>query len=317
MKNRILVLICFAALAAQPVFSQSVGTTVFEFLRSQYSARGAAMANNLVAVQGDVNAAAYNPAVLSTVTEPQWTINFTDHLLDFQAGQLGYAFQKGQLGTIGFGLIYFDYGDFEETDLFGEETGRSFGASEFALSATISNQLGPGFDYGVSAKFIYSSLEEYNASGIALDGGIIFRPSYISDFQVGVSVSNIGFMLDNYTETEDKLPLMVRLGFAKKLAHLPLMFMASLNDISQQTGDNLDILKRFSVGGEFDVSDAVKFRIGYDNGVNQSIKSLGTRSFSGISAGLGIAYKRFRLDYAFANYGELGTQNRIGVTGGL
>ena len=132
MKNRILALICFTALAAQPVFSQSVGTTVFEFLRSQYSARGAAMANNLVAVQGDVNAAAYNPAVLSTVTEPQWTINFTDHLLDFQAGQLGYAFQKGQLGTIGFGLIYFDYGDFEETDLFGEETGRSFGASEFA-----------------------------------------------------------------------------------------------------------------------------------------------------------------------------------------
>jgi hypothetical protein len=296
---------------------QSVGTTAFEFLRNQYSARGAAMANNLVAIQGDINAMLVNPAVLSTVVEPQWTLNYADHLLDFQAGQAAYALRSAKWGTVGFGLQYFDYGNFNETDEFGEQTGNSFGASEFAVSATLANQLAPGYDYGVSVKFIYSSLENFSASGIAFDGGLIYRPSFISDFQVGVSVSNVGFMLSSYTDKDESMPLLVRLGVAKKLAHLPLLFTVSLNDLSAQTGDNLDIIKRFSIGGEFDISEALKFRIGYDNGVNRSVKSLDTRSFSGLSAGLGVHYKQFRLDYAFVNYGELGTQNRLGITGGL
>ncbi len=299
-------------------WGQSAGTTGFEFLKAQYSARGAALANNMVAIQGDINAIFYNPAVLSAIQNSQWTINYTDHLLDFQAGQLVYGLKSNKLGTLAFGLLYFNYGDFQETDQFGDFTGRDFSATEFALATSSSNNLGEGFQYGLNVKFIYSSLDNFNASGLAFDGGIIYAPSGISDFNIGISLSNLGFILSDYTPTADeKMPLYLRFGLSKRLEHLPLTLLASLNDITLKTESNSDILKRFSIGGEFDISTAVKLRLGYDNGVNQSVKVTGERSFSGFSAGLGIHWKKLRLDYAYSTYGDLGAQNRLGISGGF
>ncbi len=306
-----ILLFCFTL----PLWGQSAGTTVFEFLKTQYSARGAAMANNMVAIRGDINAMFYNPAVLSGLTEGQWTANYVDHLLDLQAGQILYGRKSGKFGTLGIGLLYFNYGSFDETDEFGEATGRDFGATEMALGASVSNELGEGFEYGFNAKLIYSSLDDYSSSGLAFDGGIIYSPDFINDFHFGVSVTNLGFILSSYTDAKQKMPLFVRLGFSKKLEHLPLLFTASLNDLTLNTGETADIIKRFSLGGEFDISKVIRFRLGYDNGINQSVKPLSGRSFGGVSAGLGILWKKFRIDYAYSEFGDLGAQNRFGITG--
>lgn len=314
---RICIFLCALGISGM-VWGQSVGTTTFEFLKTQYSARGAAMANNLLAVKGDVNGMFINPAVLASIQDPQWSINYADHLLDFQAGQLAYTRRLEKFGTVAIGLLYFNYGNFEETNVFGELTGREFSASEFSLAASLANTLGEGFDYGVNVKFIYSSLDNYSASGFAIDAGLFYTAPYLSGAQFGFSISNLGFLLSNYTSaSNDKLPLYVRFGFAKRLAHLPLLFTVSLNDLTLKTGDSMDILKRFSLGGEFDISKVVKLRLGYDNGINRDVKPLEGRSFGGLSAGLGIYWKSFRLDYAFSTYGDLGTLNRLGITGSL
>lgn len=299
------------------LYGQSAGTTIFEFLKTQYSARSAAMGNNLIAVKGDVNGMFINPAVLAGGDEQQWGLNYVDHLLDFQAGQLSYVRPTQALGNIGLGLIYFNYGDFDETDVFGDKTGNTFSASEFALAATIANSLGDGFDYGLNLKYIYSSLESYNASGLAIDAGLTYSFPYVDDLLFGINISNLGLVLDNYTEADGKMPIFMRIGFAKKLAHLPLLFTASLNDLTLQTEKSADFIKRFSIGGEFDVNEYFKLRIGYDNNINQSVKPLEGSAFAGISAGLGIFWQRFRLDYAFGSYGGLGTQNRLGISGTL
>ncbi len=314
-RSMLSIIILFTACSS--VFAQSAGTTIFNFLKEQYSARGAAMANNLIAVKGDVNAIYYNPAVLSGIDGEQWTLNYVDHLLDFQAGQVAYTRQHNSLGNLAVGLIYFNYGDFDETDEFGDKTGSTFGATEFALGATIANTLGDGFDYGLNLKYVFSSLDSYNASGMAIDAGLIYTFPYVDDLQFGINISNLGFVLDTYQEAEGKMPLYMRVGFSKKLAHLPLMFMASLNDLTLKTDNSSDVIKRFSLGGEFDVNENFKLRIGYNNGVNQNVKPLEGTAFAGISAGLGILWRKFRLDYAFSTYGGLGNLNRLGVTGTL
>lgn len=315
MKPLVKISIFLSFLFACPLFSQSVGTTSFNFLKMQYSPRGAAMGSNLIAVKGDVNSIFYNPASLSAITDRQYAINYVDHLLDFQGGQLAYSHPTQRFGKLSLGLIYFSYGDFEETNEFGEETGRQFSASEFALAVSIANILGEGFDYGINVKFIYSSLESFNASAVAVDGGLIYTISQLENLQLGLTVSNLGFTIDNYTSFEEKMPLFLRFGFAKRLAHLPLLFTGSINDLSLETGDFWDRLRRFSIGGEFDVSEIIKLRLGYDNDVNRSVKPLGGRNFGGLNAGLGILWKKFRLDYAYSAYGDLGSQNRLGVTG--
>jgi hypothetical protein len=300
-----------------PVFGQSAGTTSFEFLRSQYSPRGAAMGGNLIAVKGDIQATLYNPAALSGNTNRLWSASYADHLLDFQAGYLAYAQPNKNLGNLSAGLLYFNYGSFDATDEFGDKTGRTFSASEFALVLGMSNTLGEGFDYGLNLKYIYSSLDNFNASAVALDAGLFYDVRMWQNFQIGVSLLNLGATLDNYTSQKEKLPVMLQLGFAKRLEHLPLLFTGSLNDLAASEENFTDRFQRFALGGEFDISEVIKFRLGYQNEVNQSVKPIGRTILSGFSLGLGIFWHEFRLDYAYSNFGDLGSQNRIGISGQL
>ena len=298
-----------------PLISQSAGTTSFEFLRTQYSPRGAAMGGNLMAVSNDLQAVLYNPAALSGNGKRLWDINFVDHLIDFKAGQLSYAQPINRIGNFYSSLQYFSYGSFNETDEFGDVTGRTFGASEFALSFGIGNHLGSGFDYGVGLKYLYSSLDNYNASAIAIDAGLLYEVPWMKDLTLGFSMLNFGTTLDNYTSQKEKLPLILQIGFAKKLEHLPLLLAGSFQDLALGSDDVVDYLKRFAIGGEFDISEIIKFRLGYQNQVNQAVKPIGRTILSGFSLGLGVLWKDFRFDYAYTNYGDLGSQNRLGISG--
>ena len=297
------------------VIAQSAGTTSFEFLRAQYSPRGAAMGGNLMAISDDIQAILYNPAALSGNGSRIWDINFVDHLIDFKAGQLSYAQPIRKLGNFYSSLIYFSYGQFDETDEFGDMTGRTFGASEFALSFGISNALGKGFDYGVGFKYLYSSLENYNASAIALDAGLMYQVQWIDDLSLGISLLNLGGTIDNYTSQNEKLPLILQFGFSKRLAHLPLLLTGSFQDLATGSDDIVDYLKRFAIGGEFDINEIIKFRLGYQNQINQAVKPIGRTILSGFSLGLGVNWRDFRFDYAYTNFGDLGSQNRLGISG--
>ena len=315
MKSLIRYLLIALLFTFSGALGQSAGTTAFEFLRSQYSPRGAAMGGNLYAIKQDLQAVLYNPAALSGSTVRQWSINYVDHLLDFQGGYLTYAQPNRYLGNVNAALIYFNYGSFQETNEFGEQTGRTFGASEFALSLGFSNTLGEGFDYGLGVKLIHSVIEKYNASAVALDAGLLYTAAALDNLQIGVSLLNLGVPLDNYTGHKEKLPIMLNAGFSKRLAHLPLLLSGSLYDLTASEEVFADRFKRFAVGGEFEVSKIVRLRLGYQNEVNRSVKPLTRNIFNGFSMGLGIFWNQFRLDYAYSNYGELGSQNRLGVTG--
>ncbi|MCK4894934.1 MAG: PorV/PorQ family protein [Calditrichia bacterium] len=295
--------------------SQSAGTTSFEFLKSQYSPRGAAMGGNLMAVSGDIQALLYNPATLASNTNRLWDINYIDHLIDFKAGQLSYAQPMKTIGNFYTTLFYFNYGEFNETDEFGDQTGRTFNAAEFALSAGMSNHLGEGFDYGLGIKYLYSSLESYNASAIALDAGLMYTVPLVEDLTLGLSLLNFGMTLDNYTSHQERLPLVLQFGFSKRLAHLPLLLTGSFQDMAVSGDKVTDYLKRFAIGGEFDISEIIKFRLGYQNQINQDVKPIGRTVLSGFSLGLGINWRQFRFGYSYSNFGDLGSQNRLGISG--
>lgn len=298
-------------------FSQSAGTTSFEFLRSQYCARGAGMGGNLMAIKGDINAMLYNPAALSGNNEQLWSVNYIDHLIDFNAGNISYAQPFRNWGNFSVALLYFNYGNFDETNEFGEVTGRTFSASEFALNIGYSNKLGAGFDYGLGIKYIYSSLENFNSSAIALDAGLIYSVPGVRDLTLGVTLLNLGTTIDSYTDYKDRLPLILQIGLAKRLEHLPLLITGSFQDLSSGKDGITDQLTRFSLGGEFDISEIIKFRLGYQNEINQDVKPLGRTILSGFSLGLGIYWRQFRLDYSYSNFGDLGNQNRISISGSI
>jgi hypothetical protein len=137
----------------------------------------------------------------------------------------------------------------------------------------------------------------------------------MKDLTLGFSMLNFGTTLDNYTSQKEKLPLILQVGFAKKLEHLPLLLTGSFQDLALGSDDVVDYLKRFALGGEFDISEIIKFRLGYQNQVSQAVKPIGRTILSGFSLGLGVLWQDFRFDYAYTNYGDLGSQNRLGISG--
>lgn len=275
------------------------------------------MGGNLMAVTGDIQAILYNPASLAGNTNRLWDINYVDHLIDFKAGQLSYSQPMKKIGNFYTTLLYFNYGEFNETDEFGDQTGQTFSAAEFALSAGMSNHLGEGFDYGLGIKYLYSSLESYNASAIALDAGLMYTVPGTKDLTLGLSLLNLGMTLDNYTSHQERLPVVLQFGFSKRLAHLPLLLSGSLQDMAVSGDKVTDYLKRFAIGGEFDISEIIKFRLGYQNQINQDVKPIGRTVLSGFSLGLGINWRQFRFGYSYSNFGDLGSQNRLGISGTL
>ena len=101
------------------------------------------------------------------------------------------------------------------------------------------------------------------------------------------------------------------------MAHLPLEISLSLNDITQQADTFADYFKRFSIGGEFRVSEMLRLRLGYDYDLHDGLTNSTDEKFGGLAGGAGVVWKQFRFDYAYSNLSVLGNIHRFGFSGTL
>lgn len=286
------------------------GNPVFEFLRIPVNARAAALGGTFVTVRNDPTIMFYNPGGLSTIEHPSASAGFVKHLLDINAGYVTYAQSYDDLGTFSAGVVYLNAGSFERTDKFAQSTG-SFGAADLAVSVGYANTY-DNLHYGASAKVIYSYIDTYNASGLALDVGAQY---YIPDQQVslGISVLNLGTQLSSYGEQTEPLPLDVKIGVSKKLEHLPLTVMLNFHKLTEEQEDFLSHFRSFSLGGEFQFSDVFRARVGYNNEMRRELKIGTTAGLAGFAAGFGLNISSYALDYAFTSFGKIGAMHRVSL----
>jgi len=292
-------------------------TSGFEYLRTDFSPRTTAMSGAFVAVYGDLSAMFVNPAGLASVDQKQFTFNYTNYLLDISGGMAAYAQRFESLGVLSIGLVYMNYGEFQQTDEDANLMGNTFSANDIALGLGIANRLDDHFSYGLNFKYAFSQIYDYNASAVAIDFGLIYAAPFEENLNIALSVTNVGSNFKYYESTKEALPLSIGLGFSKILAHLPLEIAASLNDINVQADDFVGRIKRFSIGGEFRLSELLRLRLGYNNGLNRNFAETGNEKFGGISGGLGIYWKNMRFDYAYSSFSLLGGVHRFGITGSL
>lgn len=286
--------------------------TAFDFLRLDISPRAASLAGAFVSNTDDPNVIFYNPAGLNLIKGQQASFSYLKHLLDINSASLSYSRDVKGIGRISGAVAYINYGRFTKADEFGNKNGE-FGAADLAFVAGYSNILGKNFYYGASVKFIYSGIADRNSTAAAMDVGLLY---YLPDsrWSFGFSALNAGFQLSSYAGIKEKLPLDVRLGASKTLAHLPFTFYFSLNKLNESTVNFKERLKFFSLGGELRISKVLRFRFGFDNEKRQELKIGTTAGLAGFNFGIGIKIKRYRFDYAFSSLGEIGSLHRMGVT---
>ena len=308
--------IVFILMLNLPLYAGDGRTSGFEFLRTDFSPRTAAMSRSFQTIRGDIGTVFTNPAGMIFSESQQFAFYYSNYLLDINGGLAGYARPIQGLGVMTIAVVYFDYGTMDATNEFAEKTG-TFSAYDLALSAGLSNHLGGNFSYGINLKYAFSKLENYNASAIAADFGLLYNVPFDQNMYLGVTLLNVGTNFETYAGSKEPLPLSLNVGISKTLAHLPLEWAISLKDLNEPRDDFWDYFKEFSIGGEFRISEALRLRLGYNNGLNHDLKANNTQRFGGLSLGLGIKWAKYRLDYSYSNYGTLGSIHRIGIKGSL
>jgi len=290
----------------------SFSQNTYEFLRIDKSPRAAALAGSFVSNNDDANVIFYNPAGIRFLKGQPISFSFLKHLLDINSASLAYSHEIKGIGRLSAGIEYINYGDFTEADQFGNRTGE-FGAGEFAFLIGYANELSNNFYYGANIKFIYSSISDRSSSGLAFDLGLHYTiPD--KNWNFGFSILNLGSQISSYYDTREDLPLDIRLGLSKKLEHVPLHFFVSINKLNEKQDNFGGYFKQFTVGGEFNLSKVVKFRLGYDNEKRKELKIGTTAGLAGFSFGLGIIISEYNFDYALSSMGSIGSLHRIGIS---
>lgn len=317
------------------------GRNSFPFLNSMYSARSAGLGSDLITISdNDIGLTNANPALLSEKHVRELQINQALTPAGGQLGMVSYGLNS-KLGVFSPVIRFQNYGGFQGTDEFGNETNK-FSAIDYTIGVNYGKQLGKVLRIGFGLHLIGSHLENYSSLGVCGIFGANYKHQ-TKDFSASFVVKNIGYQLISYTES-DRLPLPaeVQAGLSFKLKHAPfrisvlghhLNYWKILYDdpslqpsIDGLTGDTIPVQRpgfgqnlasHFSYALELLASDNIHFRTGFDYMRRSQMKLLDRPGLSGFSFGIGIKVKKIKIDYGILLVSKAGQNHFIGLSTNL
>ncbi|MFN0158568.1 MAG: PorV/PorQ family protein [Bacteroidota bacterium] len=303
MRNKCIVIVAIALLSLQFAIA-GVGESGFSFLKLGISGQAVAMSDATSAHVSGAAATFYNPAGLVQAEHPddgtQLLFMHKEWIQDARTQFLGVRSSLGDESAFGISLNNTTVSEIEIRRRPGAAEG-TFTARNFSLGVSYAQMFGENISGGVTAKFLYEKLLVDEASGFAFDIGTqIVTP--IEGLAVGATIANIGSVSKLRTESST-LPTYARVGPA---------YHMEIPDISSAVLIAADLIHIFpdgvslvGVGGEISFQQMIAVRTGYQ---------LGSEA-RGFSAGVGVTYGMFTLDYAFAPLSnDLGSTHTIALS---
>jgi len=319
-----------------------VGTTAGNFLELGYDPRGIAMGSAVVSSVDNLSAILWNPAGLSYMNTNQALFAVQPWLVDTYTYLAAAGMSVPSIGNFAVGLMGINYGEMEVTTLdLQEGTGETFTPADMAVSVSYARLLTTWFAFGVSLKYIYSSIYHTSAHAVAMDLGTIIQTGFLAGgntsrgLKIGMSLYNYGTRLryrgldllrsldiapdeaGNYkdvqveyrTESWD-LPLIFRIG----ASYTPLLrtnqkFVLAVNALHANNNSetvNLGAEYLFGIPGKVSIA----LRAGYRGLFMEDSEfglALGFGILKHISTKGGIQF-----DYAYRDIGILGSANVMG-----
>ena len=275
------------------------GSKGLSFLKVGLGARAAALGGAYVAAADDATGPLWNPAGLTAVDGPELVFVHSQWFQDVRSEFVGGAVKNGENG-FGFGFLMSTVGEIEQR---APETGKligTFSAYDIALSGAYARKVRDEVSLGLTLKVLYEKMYVYSSSGIALDLGVRIAPG-IDDLSVGAVLQNIGRM-GAMRDEETPLPFTAKAGVAYCVGAESLKGTLLLTaDISKAS----DYWTTVHTGLEYRLDRRLALRGGCSFGQDE-------RSFS---AGIGLAFNIYRLDYAYAPFDlDLGDTHRVGFS---
>lgn len=313
--------------------------TGMKFLSVSVDARASAIGSAMTAeLSGSSVSMFYNPASMGFMPGRMSAAAASiSYIADIGYTQASIAFRPGSsanYGVVGVSIVSVDYGDFIRTVRANNDDGfietgtysptamavglgyaRSFG-DRFSAGANIKlafQDFGTGF--ATSQNFdsgVIATTEDYSTRTVAYDFGIVYATGFES-LVIGMSARNFA-QEQIYVRERFELPLTFQIGMSMNLIDLtsinPDMHSIQLHVDAQRPRDFSEHIR---FGMEYTFMDMVSLRGGFEQ--------LGASEEQGFSAGAGLRYAfggfNVGADYAYTDFGELGTVNRVGLQIGL
>jgi len=325
--------------------AQTSGKNVYDFLTIPTSPRAAALGGSAMAINdGDITLANDNPALLSTKTDGQFAMEYTNYVADINMGYTSYAKNYKKFGMFSIGMQYLNGGEFTRADANGD-TYDKFSVNEFAFNLSYAKVLDSSFTLGATIKPIFSSYDIYNSIGIVMDVGA----SYTSKDKLitaSILAKNFGSQIVTYNGEYEKVPFDLQIGFSTKLAHAPFRFsivahniqepkLAYLNQnnaeptnvenqgetsllVDEKTESTLgQIMRHMIFGVEFIPTQNFFVRAGLNYQRRQELKFEEKPGLTGFSWGFGFKIKKLHFSYANVRYHTASNSNQIAITTNL
>lgn len=269
--------------------NEGVGTTAFPILKIGYGPRACAMGETFVALANDVTALWWNPAGLGKVDSAEVFFCHQEWFAGIRDEYVGATFIN-PYGRFAASLLYSGTQDIDVYTGPWQE-GKSINIYSCILFLSHGRKINDKLSIGTTLKGAYEDLKEIQGKAFCLDLGALYSPSKRWIF--GLNLQNIGPSA-RYGENKYRLPFNFRVGVCNKLLN-NVNIVCDLNLPNDNTGE-------YHIGAETWLKGMLALRAGYRGAPE-----------GGITAGMGINWKRWGVDYAFVPYGELGNTHRLSL----
>ena len=328
-------LLTIIILCTQLSRAQVGGSATYQFLNLGASPRQVALGGKTVTnFDYDPTQALFNPATINPAMDNQLSINFNNYVSDISYGTASYAYLwDRRTQVIHTGVTYINYGSFAGYDAQGQPT-NTFSGGELAVSVGHAKNIPyTNWYLGGNLKFISSTLEQYNSSGIALDIGVLYR-NETQGLNLGLVARNFGAQLDPYDITAEKLPFELVAGVSQDLENIPVRWHVTMEHLQNwrlafanpnrdeidlegnATSENInfidEILRHAILGVELFPDKGFNLRLGYSFRRGEELRIIDQRSFAGLSAGFGIKLNKLRFSYAYSRFNSAAASSFFG-----
>ena len=296
--KKLLLTALVALLATSGAMAGEPGSTVLTFLKFGVGGRASAIGDAYTAVSNDATALYWNPAGMTTVDGSDVVLMHDERFQDIRHEYLGFVHGMGK-HAFGVGVIGNYVDGLEERESATASPISEFAVFDFAIMGGYATVLAEGVSVGAVAKYLYSKIDDVNATGFAGDIGILYHTE-IEGLSLAGGVQNLGTKMTYESEEED-LPFSGKVGFAyeREIEQIvgTILFVA---DVKFPNDDDVKVHGGF----EYSYKDLFAARVGYR----------GEYDNKNISAGAGFTVNRYRIDYAFVPfYSDLGNSHRVSL----
>ncbi len=314
-------LIAILLLCPVLMLSNSVGTVAGQWLEVETGIRSVGMGGVQTASGRGISASFYNPANISYVDGQEAFFNKTEYFADISHSFLGYGRQLNDVETLGLNVFFLNGGDIPrsaETNFTESGSMGFYKAYSVLIQGTYARKLfNDRLRAGVGFRYFREDIDNMNMQGFALNLG--FHYDLILGFKIGGSINNLGPGVQF-----EGAGLVVPDSGARVTESFPILSVARIGVESQLLGDERNALITNDLIGLILAADIIK-HVDYDPyaaiGAEVSVMNMFfarggahlNHDTAGLSAGLGLYFRGFEVDYSISQYGDLGTTGQFGI----